>query len=224
MIKNYLYIALRSIRKARVTSAINILGLSVGMAVALLIFTYAHYELSYDRFHENADFIHRVSIDILSDGNFQLEDAQCYPALGPMAVNDFSEIDDFAMISSMGRLLFKRREKAFNEDRAYLANPGWLTVFDWKLTSGDRNTALNEANTVVISQSTAKKYFGNENPLGQELITTAGEGEIKLVVKGIFEDVPENTHLGFDLLISWEIGHKYMKRDYNTWYNNDQFV
>lgn len=224
MLKNHFLVALRNFKKKKAFTAINIFGLTIGMTVALLILTYARYEMSYDRFHPNADNIYRVSVDIMQDGNFQVADAQCYPGVGPMATDEFPEIDDYAMAREIGRILFKNGDRAYNEDRVYFTNPGWLTVFDWQLTAGDRETALNEPNVVLLSESTAKKYFGDENPMGKMIGMIPGGIEVPMKVNGIFKDVPGNTHMGFDILASWETGVKLMEWDYNEWDGNNEFM
>lgn len=224
MLKNHFLVAFRNFKKKKAFTAINIFGLTIGMTVALLILTYARYETSYDRFHPNADNIYRVSVDIMQDGIFQVADAQCYPGVGPMAKNDFPEIDDYAMARELGRMLFKNGDKAYNEDRVYFTNPGWLTVFDWQLIDGNRETALNEPNMVLLSESTAKKYFGDENPMGKMIGMIPGGDEVPMKVNGIFKDVPDNTHMGFDILVSWETGVKLMEWDYNEWDANNEFM
>ncbi|MCE7991814.1 MAG: FtsX-like permease family protein [Roseivirga sp.] len=224
MLKNHFLVAFRNFKKKKAFTAINVFGLTIGMTVALLILTYARYEMSYDRFHPNADNIYRVSVDIMQDGNFQVADAQCYPGAGLMAKEEFPEIDDYAMAREIGRILFNNGGTAYNEDRVYLTNPGWLTVFDWQLIDGDRETALNEANMVLLSESAAKKYFGEENPMGKMIGMTTGGAEVPMKVNGIFKDVPENTHLGFDILVSWETGVKYMEWKYDEWGGNNEFM
>ena len=224
MIRNNILIAFRGFKKRKAFTVINILGLTLGMTVALLILTYARYELSYDRFHSNADDIYRVSLDIRNEGVFQVADAQCYPGVGPLAVEDFPEIDDYAMARHLGRLLFQQRDRAYNEDRVYFANPGWLRVFDWEVISGDSETALNEPDRVMLSETAAKKYFGDENPVGQTIDVIPGGGKTTMMVTGVFKDVPENAHLKFDILVSWESGVKYFDWKYDEWNNNNEFL
>ena len=169
MIRNNILIALRNFRKRKAFTLINVLGLTVGMTVSLLILTYARYELSYDQFHSRASDIYRVSVDVYNGGALQVQDAQCYPAVGGMAIESFPEIENYAMSRHIGRLLFRKGDISFNEDLAHFASPGWLQIFDWKLLQGDRATALDKAEMVVISKSTAKKYFGDEDPMGKML-------------------------------------------------------
>lgn len=224
MLKNHFLVALRNFKKKKSFTAINIFGLTIGMTVALLILTYARYEMSFDSFHPNSDDIYRVSVDIMQDGNFQVADAQCYPGAGLMAKEEFPEIDDYAMARYVGRMLFKNGDRAYNEDRVYFANPGWLTVFDWQMIDGDRETALNEPNMVLFSESAAKKYFGDENPIGKMVNMIPGGGEVTMKVNGVFKDMPKNTHLAFDVLVSWQTGVKYMNWKYDEWNGNNEFL
>ncbi len=224
MLKNHFLVALRNFKKKKSFTAINIFGLTIGMTVALLILTYARYEMSFDSFHPNSDDIYRVSVDIMQDGNFQVADAQCYPGAGLMAKEEFPEIDDYAMARYVGRMLFKNGDRAYNEDRVYFANPGWLTVFDWQMIDGDRETALNEPNMVLFSESAAKKYFGDEDPIGKMVNMIPGGGEVTMKVNGVFKDMPKNTHLAFDVLVSWQTGVKYMNWKYDEWNGNNEFL
>ncbi|KYG73083.1 ABC transporter permease [Roseivirga echinicomitans] len=224
MLRNHFIVALRNIKKRKSFAIINIFGLTIGMTVCFLILTYARFEMSYDRFHPQAENIYRVTVDLYAEGTLQTSDAQCYPAVGPMAVEDFPEVEDFAMARHIGRFLFKNEDKAFNEDRVYFANPGWLNVFDWGMIQGDKASALNEVAKIVITESVAKKYFGDEDPMGKILTAVPGGAEIPMQVTGVIKDVPENAHLKFDILISYQTGVQYLEWDYNNWNGNNEFM
>jgi putative ABC transport system permease protein len=224
MIRNNILLAIRNFRKKKVFTLINVLGLTVGMTVSLLILTYARYELSYDKFHPNSSDIYRVTVDIYDGGAIQVQDAQCYPAVGPMALETFPEVEDYAMARHIGRLLLQKDNISFNEDRAYFASPGWLKIFDWKLLQGDPETALEVSNRIVLSESAAKKYFGDEDPLGKTITVIPGGGKVEMLVTGVFENVPENAHLGFDMLISWASGVEYLEWEQNNWNGNNEFM
>ncbi|MGW8123141.1 ABC transporter permease [Roseivirga echinicomitans] len=224
MFKNHLLVAIRNIKKRKSFAIINVFGLTIGMTVCFLILTYARFEMSYDRFHPQADNIYRVTVDMYAEGTFQASDAQSYPAVGPMAVEEFPEVEDFAMARHIGRFLFKNEGQGFNEDRVYFANPGWLTVFDWGLIQGDRTSALDEVAKIVITESIAKKYFGDEDPMGKMLTAVPGGAEIPMQVTGVIKDVPENTHFQFDILISYQTGVQFLEWDYNSWSGNNEFM
>lgn len=224
MFKNHLFVALRNFQKRKSFTFINILGLTVGMTVCLLILTYARYEMSYDKFHGRADDIYRITVDIYNGDDFQVADAQCYPAAGKLAKEEFSEIEDYAMARHFGRMLLKNGDRAFNEDRLYWANPAWLKIFDWQMISGDRETALNDPDALVLTETAAKKYFGDEDPVGKMLTVVPGGAEVPMMVKGVVKDVPENAHLKFDVLGSYESAVKYMGSSYDEFGGNNEFM
>ena len=225
MFRNHFLIALRNFRKKKAFTGINIFGLTIGMTVALLILIYARYEMSYDQFHTASDRIYRVSVDLMDDGQFQVADAQCYPGAGKMAIEEFPEIEDFAMARHVGRILLQKDQNAYNEDRMYFANPGWLKVFDWEMVYGDPETALSKPDQVVLTESAAAKYFGTDvNPVGEMIELIPGGGKVSIMVTGVVKDVPENAHLHFDVLVSWETGKKYMGWEYEEWNQNNEFL
>lgn len=224
MFRNHLFVALRNFQKRKSFTFINILGLTVGMTVCLLILTYARYEMSYDSFHSRADDIYRVTVDIYNGNDFQVADAQCYPAAGKLAKEEFSEIEDYAMTRHFGRLLLKNGDKAFNEDRVYWATPSWLKIFDWQMIAGDVESALNDPDALVLTESAAKKYFGDENPIGKFLTVVPGGQEVSMVVRGVVKDVPNNTHLKFDILVSYESAVKYEGSSYDDFGGNNEFM
>lgn len=224
MLRNHIFIALRNFKKRKSFTFINILGLTVGMTVCLLILTYARYELSFDRYHENADEIYRVSVDIYNGKDFQIADAQCYPAVGPLAVETFPEIENYAMARHIGRMLVKREQTAFNEDRVYFASQNWFDVFDAKLIQGSLEKALSEPDKIVLTETAARKYFGDENPVGKVLTVVPGGGQVDMMITAVVADVPENSHLSYDILISWETGVKYLEWKHNEWDGNNEFM
>ena len=224
MLRNHIFIAFRNFKKRKAFTFINILGLTVGMTVCLLILTYARYELSFDRYHKNADNVYRVSVDIYNGNDFQIADAQCYPAVGPMAVESFPEIDNYAMARHIGRILVKREQTAFNEDRVYFANKNWFNVFDAKLVQGSLENALSEPDKIVLTETTAKKHFGDENPIGKVLTVVPGGGQVDMMVTAVVGDVPKNSHLSYDILVSWETGVKYLEWKHDEWDGNNEFM
>ena len=224
MFRNHISVAIRNFQKRKSFTFINILGLTVGMTVCLLILTYARYEMSYDSFHSRSSDIYRVTVDIYNGNAFQVADAQCYPAAGKLAKEEFSEIEDYAMTRHFGRMLLKNGDKAFNEDRVYWANPAWLKIFDWQMIRGDAESALDAADALVITESTAKKYFGEEDPIGKILTVVPGGQEVPMIVRGVVKDVPDNTHLKFDILISYESAVKYEGSRYDDFGGNNEFM
>jgi len=224
MFRNHISVAVRNFQKRKSFTFINILGLTVGMTVCLLILTYARYEMSYDSFHSKANDIYRVTVDIYNGDDFQVADAQCYPAAGKLGKDEFSEVADYAMARNFGRVSLKQGDRSFNEDRVYFVNPSWLTVFDWQMISGDPKSALNDANTLVITESTAKRYFGEEDPMGKMIQLLPGGGELPMLVTGVVKDVPENSHLKFDIIISYQTAIVEFGSKYDDFGGNNEYM
>jgi ABC-type antimicrobial peptide transport system permease subunit len=205
MFKSYLKVTSRNILKHKGYSFINILGLAVGMAVCILILLWVRDELSFDRFHKNADQIYRVVEDqIQSNGDIFQVAITPWP-LGAALVKDYPEVIKFARFRNIGRSLItyksKSGDKSFYENDLYVADPSFLEIFSFPLVRGDPATALSKVNTTVITEYIAKKYFGDENPLGKT-ITSDNFGD--LVVTGVLKNIPRNSHLKFDILLPFE--------------------
>src|SRR4030095_8271122 len=159
MIKNNIKIAFRSLLRHKGFSFINILGLAVGIAACFLIFLYVSFETSYDNFHSKSDRIYRVVADVKTP----TETINSSMVTSPVAINlkrDFPEIEDAVRIAPEG-LLVKKGNIKFQEEKSVLADSTLFNVFDFKLIAGNKNTALVEPMSVVISQTAAKRYFGN---------------------------------------------------------------
>lgn len=202
MLKNYLKIAIRNLVKNKVYSFLNISGLAVGMAGVIIITLYVRDELSYDRYHKNADRIFRVTI---STEAAEMPSWIGSPApLGPAFKQKFPEIEAFVRIDPIA---FKRKslvsfqDKSFYEEGFVLADPNLFEVFDFKLLRGDPATALRNPTNLVISRAKAEKYFGAEDPLGK---TLTYDGKIDFTISGVMEDVPANSHFIFDMVGSYE--------------------
>ena len=208
MIKNYLKIAYRNILKNKAHSIVNITGLAIGMAACFFIFQYIYFESSYDRFHKNITRIYRVPISYTGSFSHLPVTASNHPAVGPAMKADFPEVLDFARVvhtsifmqaTTMSYDDQKGSIKTFNEERIYAADSSFLTMFSFAFKSGDPREALSQRNSMVISEGVAKKYFGEENPIGKSLMFN---GRIPLKITGVFENVPANSHIKFDFLFS----------------------
>ncbi len=192
MLKSYLTIAIRHMTRQKGYTAINVLGLAVGMVCAILIFFYVDFELSYDRYHENAGRIYRVAVN---------NDARTPPALAPALQEDFPEITrSVRLLPTTGVWIMKHEENQYYENRVYWADNALFDIFDFPLIQGDPGTALVAPLTVVISEDTAQKYFGETDPMGKTII--ADNGFLVLTVTGVMENTPPNTHLQADFIIS----------------------
>ncbi len=203
MLRNYLLIAWRNLLRHKTFSLINIFGLAFGMAACILILLYVSFEWSYDDFHDKVGRIYRVRVDLEIDGKTTVTIPKNAAAAGPALKKDLPEVEDFVRIFPIdGTIAMKRNNVVFNEKGIYFADPSFLTIFSYPLLKGDAATALREAYTVVLTQSAARKFFGKADPVGKIIQMREGAIDVPLTVKGILKDVPENSHLAFDYLVS----------------------
>jgi putative ABC transport system permease protein len=201
MFRNYIDIALRGFLGNKLFSFINVFGLAVGLASVILIGLYVANELSYDRFHPDADRLYRISRDFYAvNGSDELLMATNAAPAAALLAADFPEIEETARIFG-GRVLLGRDDVAFYDDGVRFADPSITRLFAFEWLSGDAATALAEPNSVVLTESAARKYFGNTDPLGQ---TLRMENSMDLAVTGVIRDLPHNTHLYANVLISIE--------------------
>jgi len=215
MLKNYLKIALRSLLRHRGTSFINIVGLAVGIACCLLILLYVHDELSYDRYNQDATRIYRIAKDFVNDDGSALPDATTPAALGPAIQKNIPEVEHVTRVfpSWGGKTLIEYGEKKFLEERVFRVDSSFFDVFTVPFLQGSAATAFKEVNSVIITQSTAKKYFGSEDPLHKVLRTDRGNA----MVTGVIKDVPEQAHMHYDFLLPIQRGIDQNWGQYN-WY------
>ena len=198
MLKNYVKVALRNIRRYKVYSLINLAGLAAGMAACILILLWVQDELSYDRFHERAGDIYlALEHEAMSDGRV-LTYPLFPPAFGPALEKDYPEVlKTVRLRSSRGRMV-RVGETSFYEDGLVFADPELLTVFSFPLAAGNPRTALSDPGSILLTRKTAAKYFGDADPIGRVVeIDRAYE----FVVTGILENLPPRSHLGFDLVV-----------------------
>jgi putative ABC transport system permease protein len=216
MLKNYIKIAWRNLLKNKMFSFINILGLTIGITVCMMIFLFIMNEFSVDNFHVKGKNIYQVmrgydsskpSVPWLS-GPYVSALLNDYPGEIKKAVR---------IMPSNGLVSFG--EKAFNEKKIYLADPDFFTLFSFPLIKGNPATALKDPNSVVLTETTARKYFGNADPMGK-LIEM--DKHLQLKVTGIAKDVPSNSHLDFDLVHSLSI--YYNEPFFKVWINNNSFA
>jgi len=201
---NYLKVTLRNIRKNTTYSVINIVGLACGLAACLLIVIFVVDELSYDRYHEKSDRIYRISSRGMI-GNHELDQAVVATPLAATVREIFPEVENSTRISNWFTRegVTVRPENSnvdFREDRFHYADANVFEIFDIPLIKGDAATALVQPNTVVITEDTATKYFGDEDPIGQVLVLEDGK---TFNVTGIAENIPSNSHWHFDFLASF---------------------
>jgi len=220
MFRNYLIIAWRNLKKNRVFSFINILGLSVGMAACLLILQYVSHELSYDDFHAKSDRIYRVSQKAWNGAGY-VQDACGYNVAGPAMQAEFPEVSDYTYLRLRDKCNIANGDVAFREDRVGVASAHFLTIFSFPLLHGNPATALTTPNAVVISRTTARRYFGTQNPLGRTLRYNDGYHHALLTVTGVMEDMPVNSHMHLDVLLSYETARNWEGWGLDWCCNND---
>jgi putative ABC transport system permease protein len=199
MIKNYIKTAFRSLTKNKGFTAINILGLALGLATCLLIVFYVFDELSYDRYNINADRIFRINEDIRFSGNSSLL-AQTPAPLAAAMKTDFPEVEQAArFIMRGGGAHVKKGDQNIQENAMIYADPAILKIFTLPMSDGNPASALTEPHSVVITESTAKKYFNRINVVGQTL--TFNDTALYKIT-GVIKDIPQQSHFNFDFFIS----------------------
>ena len=198
MLINYFKIAFRYIRKEGIYSIIKILGLSVGLFACLQIVLFVYEDLSFDSMHSKADRIVRVLTIDSAQGVQSQEVGVSQPALGPAANREIPEVVDAVRIAGLGEIRLKKGDKEFKTEQAIFSESSFFEIFDFEITDGQREHILDEPNSVVLTESLAKKIFGEESPMGQSLQL----GDIELNIKAIAKDPPKNSHIQFDMVRS----------------------
>jgi len=217
MFKNYLIVAVRNLMRHKAYTLINIAGLSVGMACTILILLWVRYELSFDRYHENADKIYRLAANI-EIGEMRGGYAVSNLPIGQALQKDYPEVLRAVRFYPHNRkLLVHYKDKKFLEDGIIYTEEAIFDVFRFPLISGDPNTALATADSLVITEAMAEKYFGSENPIGKILTV---EDKVNLKVTGVMQNVPSNSHLTFTMLLPWEL----LKEDANYAHWEQQWI
>ena len=201
MIGNYISLAVKNLRKQKVFSIVNIIGLTVGITCCLMILMYVVHEFSYDNFHSKGKDIYRV-MRVADMNGTEKNIPYVSAAYGPALENDFHEAVEQSVRIMQDNDLVSVGNISFNQKNIFLTDANFFTVFDFKLIAGDPATVLSKPNSVVLTQSSSVKYFGNENPLGRTLTLNK---EDLLTVTGVAADVPPNSHLQFEMVIPIEI-------------------
>jgi putative ABC transport system permease protein len=201
MFKHYLRIAVRNFLKHKSYSFINVAGLAIGLACCFVIVLYVRHELSYDRFHANADRIYRLLHTPAQDPN------QCSAisasAYAPHMKQEFPDVEVVRFFTNGSRVNFKYGAETRTVDGFFYADSSVFEVFSFQLRQGDPKTALAAPNTMVLTPSAAKAWFGNEDPVGKSLTFLGGLSNWEMRITGILENIPSNSHLQFDYLASF---------------------
>jgi putative ABC transport system permease protein len=240
LVWNYFKVTLRIIKRQKGYSFLNIAGLAVGMAAFLLIFLYCSFELSYDNFHKNGNRIYRIQNDRVYSTKHD-RSAGCTPGVGPTMKKEFPEIADFTRLLNVsfqpsvvsrdssaetgfpaaGESQPRSQVISFYEKNIFFAEGSFLRIFSFPLVKGSPETALAEPNTVVLSESRAKKYFSQDDPMGKLITVGTAYGRQVYKITGVFKDVPENSHLKFDFLLSFPtLGRLWPATEEQPWSNN----
>ena len=212
MLKHYLLSSFRALSRNKTSTAINVFGLATGMAIFLLIAQYVHFEKSYENFIPGAQNIYRVSLETFRNNERISASAENYPGLGSALKQEVPGVVSFARLNNMGYInnVIVTNEQAkpvpiaLKPQHFMYADTGFLTMMDYKMVKGNARDALSERSTAVISETYAKLYFGEENPIGKTLHMHDDDSNDELaIVKGVFKDLPPNTHLKTDVLFSY---------------------
>jgi len=203
MLKNYLKIAWRNLRKNKVFSFINIMGLTIGITCCMMIFLYIMNEFSVDTFHKNGDSIFRVTRSFETSTSARKVPYLSAPYAKALETDYAGHIKEIVRVLPSNALI-ALGTKAYNEKRIYLTDPDFFSFFSFPLVKGDPATVLKNPTSIVLTETTAKKYFGNEDPVGKTLEL---DKNLQLKVTGVAKDAPSNSHLNFDMIVpiaNWE--------------------
>lgn len=220
MFKNYLKIAIRNVQKHKGYAFINISGLAIGMACCILIITYIVNELSYDKYHENSDRIYRIATEV-NMGGFTGLIAVSNAPVAPVLHQDYPEVLNATRIRVLSDRFVKYEDKQFYEEQLLYADNSIFDIFTFPMIKGDPKTALVTAYSVVLTEETAKKYFGDDDPIGKVL---KFNNQDDFTVTGVVENVPRNSHFAFDMLCSLETYFVINKHARENWFNFNLFT
>jgi putative ABC transport system permease protein len=221
MLKNYFKTAWRNLFRNKFYSFINIAGLTAGLAIGILILLWVQDELSFDGFHKNADNIYRVELFGGTGASKQIWESTVAP-IGPLAKQELTDVQDQVRITPNWFFsLYKYKEKVFGEQNVAFADPSLFSVFDFPLVKGNTAKPFANDNAVVITQKTAQKYFGAEDPIGKVIVA---EGKENFTVSGVIKDFPLNSSINFDMIMPMSYRIKWLmvnnKMDENTNFSN----
>jgi len=220
MIKNYLLTAFRNLKKHKVYSLINILGLAVGLSAFVLILLYLQFELSYDRFHKDADQIYRVAVKYFQEGKYASDSYVYTPPMGEDLKNEFPEVEEFVRMSTQRPAYLNVNNESYKETGMRYASDKMFEMFSFDLIEGDAATALTEPFSIVLSQKTAERIFGDKDPVGESI--QIGLKDLYKVT-GVVEDPPENSSIQFSSLISFSTLYR-LPNLHLDWNGGNQYI
>lgn len=212
MIKNYLLTSFRHLLKQRFFTFLNVIGLAIGLCAFWLINHYVTYERSYESFMENGDDIYRVQLDVYRNGELVYKSSENYAGVAAAMKEEYPEVVEYARLYNMGSknnviITWEQAPNGpvvFKQQKFLYADASILSLFSYEMVQGDRDKALEEPFTIAISETMARNYFGDEDPMGKTLRLEDDDfNDEPCIVTGVFKDHPTNTHLKFDVLISF---------------------
>lgn len=222
MLKNHLKIALRTLNRQKIYSTINVFGLAIGLCAFWIIQNYVTFENSYENFIPNVENTYRVQLNVMRNGQQVFQSSENYAGVGQAMKDEYPEVVEFGRLYNMGyknNVVFTHERGldepiTFKQKRFLYADPTVLSMFNYEMLYGSRDKALEEPFAVVISEEVAKKYFGEENPIGKSLRMKDDDFNNELCkVTGVFRSSPLNTHLKFDVLVSFSTLYQRGKKD-----------
>jgi len=223
MLLNYIKVAFRHIRKNKIFSFINISGLALGMAACLLMLMYVYNEKSYDNFHQNKDRIYRIITNWGDEGS-KMKFAGSMPGIAPTLNAEVPEVEFAARVRSLTEtVITDQNNQRLQEENVYYADPGIFKILTWKIIKGQTAQILSEPFSIVLSEKTANKYYGNNEPVG----TTLTINDQPYKISGVMEDLPPNTHLNCNILISYatlEALGQYPEKPWNIWGDDYNYI
>ncbi|WP_158563323.1 ABC transporter permease [Chitinophaga silvatica] len=215
-----LNLTIRNLRKDRVYTLINVTGLAIAMATFLLIIQNVRFEKSYENFYEKADNIYRITLNLYKDGSYITTDCETHPAFAPLVKERIPEVKDYVRMQRLEKCeVTTAQHKAFLETNIYAVDSSMLSIFNQQFIAGDPDKALKGPMDAVLTETTAHKYFGNANPIGQTL-SLSGQ---TMTIAGVVKDPPINTHLKFNLLLSLHFV-EVLGYDLSYWGGNNNYT
>lgn len=220
MFTNYIKMAWRNLRKESFYSVINILGLAIATAVFLLIVNFVKFEYSYESFHKKADDIYRVTYDLYQGSKYLSTDCETHPPLAPLLKEKIPEVLDYVRIQDMdGEVEIKHHNQFYRVDKTYAADASIFNIFSYEFIEGNKITALKHPMEAVLTQSQCMRIFGSSHVIGKSIRI----GKDLYSISGVIKDLPANTHLKIDMLLSFS-SLTAMGWDMNSWNGNNNYT
>ncbi|MBC7828363.1 MAG: ABC transporter permease [Chitinophagaceae bacterium] len=219
MLKNYFKVALRNLSKNKSSTIINVIGLSTGLICFILIFLFVKDELSYDRFNKEPEQVYRIVKDFVNDDKSRIPDATTPPALAPAMQKDLPEVAQVTrLFPSWGRrYILQVGDKKMNEQGLMRVDSNFFEVFNFPFLKGNQQSAFKQSRSIILTESSAKKYFGEQDPIGKTIKLDIDNGT-DYAVTAVLRDVPSTSHFRFDFLIPLKFGNTDLSTEWG-WYN-----